>query len=42
MITKKKVPVRTTITILPDGTISIQKLELDEKIVEQIMIKAEG
>ncbi len=42
MSAKKKVPVKTIVTILPNGTITIKKLELDPTATEQIMIKSEA
>ncbi|MFT4660539.1 MAG: hypothetical protein ACI9N1_000365 [Flavobacteriales bacterium] len=39
MATKKKVPVKTIVSILPDGTITIQKTELAETQTEQVMTK---
>jgi hypothetical protein len=42
MSDKKKSPSKTIVTILPDGTITIQKLELDETVSEQVMTKSEA
>ena len=42
MSTKNNALVKTIVTILPDGTITIQKLALDETLTEQALSKAEA